>query len=165
MDNCHTSFLRHHLYKTNPSCLKWDKSSLPRKSFCTSFITTSFIEGFKRLGGWATCLKSCSIWILCIQYDGLIPFKSIKVHPITSLFTLNTFITCYTSFSDKILLMIIGFSPFSSRKTYFRWDDNCFNSIFQERLALFNFDSSKTSWYTYFTFSRSCKQSLTSLTS
>lgn len=100
------------------SCLKllgmaWAKFLSIREAQWTS----SFVVGLI-LYGWTVCLYSSSIKILCMWYDGLMPFKSKRVHPIVFLLSCRIFTSLFFSSLVKALLRITSFSSFSSKKKH-----------------------------------------------
>lgn len=65
---------------------------------------------------------------MCIQYEGLIAFKSVRVHPIAFLLVFNTTSNLSSSSGARELLRMTGFLHYFPKQAYFMWGGNYFNS-------------------------------------
>ena len=92
----------------------------------TSFFTTSFIIGFNLLYCSIEVLAFSSIRILCIQINGLIPFKSSIDQAMASLCFLRISTTFFFFSTVKFATKISGFDYFSPRNTNFKCLGNSF---------------------------------------
>ena len=87
--------------------------------FSTSFLKTSFIIGFNLICCSIEVLAIFSKRILCMQMEGLIPFKSSIDQAIASLYFLRVSSSFCSSNSVNAAKIIIGFVIFGSKKAYF----------------------------------------------
>ena len=85
----------------------------------TSFLTMSFIVGFSLLRCSIEVFTLSSKRILCMQMEGLIPFKSSIDQAIASLYFLIVSSSFCSSDSVNTTEIITGFALSGSKKAYF----------------------------------------------
>ena len=95
--------------------------------FSTSFLTTSFITGFSLLWCSIEVFASSFNNNLCMQIEGLIPFRSSIDQAIASLYFLRICSSFCSSISVNVADMITGFPFYCSKKEYFKRLGNSFN--------------------------------------
>ena len=93
----------------------------------TSFLTTSFITGFNLLWCSIEGFALSTIRILCMQIDGLIPFKFLIDQAIASLYFLRVSTTFFSFSEVRSVAMITGLDFSSPKNAYFK----CLGSSFR----------------------------------
>ena len=94
--------------------------------FSTSFLTTSFITGFSLLRCSIEVLTLSSKRILCIQIEGLIPFRSSIDQAIAFLYFLRISNSFFSASLVNPAEMMTGFAFSGCKKAYFKCSSNSF---------------------------------------
>jgi len=117
-------FFRFYLNWTDPTTIKNNINHTCIKKFKISFLTASFIAGFKRCYGWTVGVKLSSIKILCVYNEGRIPLISAIVHPIVVLWTRDTHKSFSSSSPVKKEEIVTGSVEFTPKYAYLKCDCN-----------------------------------------